>query len=104
MSAKSVDVRVSKRFLYQGFVYRSINGLSIHSPYVPSISPCLIPYDNRSPCIGLSLLFFFQLWLQNQTISGLSLKGLKILNLGFAPTVFFFFFATINARSIGTYQ
>lgn len=74
MGANGVCRSRSKRFLIVCFASRSINAYLIRSPYVPSISPCLIPYDNESPCIGLPLYFFFPLWLQNQTQS----KGLYL--------------------------
>lgn len=94
---------VSKRFLYQCFKCRSINACLIRSPYVPYVFPFTIPLHNWIPCCGFPLVFFSQLWLQNQSALGFIRKGLKLLNIGFVPILFFYFVATINARSIGTY-
>ena len=94
---------VSKRFLSSVFFYRSINAYVIRSPYVPYTFPLSIPLHNWIPCCGFPLVFFSQLWLQNQSILRLSLKGFKLLNIGFVLILFFSFVDTINARSIGTY-
>jgi len=58
MGAKSVGVRVSKRFLHQGFQSMLINAWLIRSPYVPYMFPLSIPYYIRIPCFGLALVFF----------------------------------------------
>ena len=103
MCARGLCRSRSKRFLYQCFKCRSINACLIRSPYVPYVFPLSIPLHNWIPCYGFPLLFFSQLWLQNQSALGFIRKGLKLLNIGFVPIFFFFFVANINARSIGTY-
>jgi len=67
-------------------------------------SPLLSLIRTGQHGLGFPSLFFSNCSYKIKRLLGFTIKGLKILNLGFVPTLFFFFFATINARSIGTYQ
>jgi len=59
MGANGVGVRVSKRFLYQGFDLRSINAYLVSIPCLPYRIPLSIPYKIKIPYAGLSFYFLF---------------------------------------------